>query len=120
MVAARGFASNRGRRSARALALLATGLGAAPMLAIGGLSGSSQLARRRIADRMTRATGDKNMRTIGLCGVLAIALAALPAHAEEQLSHGRFAGVTLYRPEGPVKSVVLFLSGDGGWNLGVV
>ena len=28
--------------------------------------------------------------------------------------------VTLYRPAGPVRGVVLFLSGDGGWNLGVV
>jgi type IV secretory pathway VirJ component len=60
------------------------------------------------------------MRTIWLCGVLATAFAALPAQAEEKLSHGRFADVTLYRPSGPVKSVVLFLSGDGGWNKGVV
>lgn len=28
--------------------------------------------------------------------------------------------VTLYRPAGPVRGVVLFLSGDGGWNLGVI
>ena len=28
--------------------------------------------------------------------------------------------VTLYRPAGPVRGVVLFLSGDAGWNLGVV
>jgi type IV secretory pathway VirJ component len=60
------------------------------------------------------------MRTSWLCGVLAFALAALPAHGEETLSHGRFGAVTLYRPAGPVKSVVLFLSGDGGWNQGVV
>jgi type IV secretory pathway VirJ component len=67
---------------------------------------------------MHRSNG--NTRTTWLCGALAIALAAAPAHAEQKLSHGRFAGVTLYRPAGPVKSVVLFLSGDGGWNLGVV
>ena len=28
--------------------------------------------------------------------------------------------VTTYEPQGPVRGVVLFLSGDGGWNLGVV
>ena len=61
-----------------------------------------------------------NTRTGWLIGVLALALAALPAYAQEKLSHGRFEAVTLYRPAGPVKSVVLFLSGDGGWNLGVV
>ncbi len=60
-----------------------------------------------------------NMRTAWLFGGL-LALAALPVHGEETLSHGRFASITLYRPAGPVNSVVLFLSGDGGWNLGVV
>lgn len=33
---------------------------------------------------------------------------------------GRFGPVALYRPSGTPTSVVLFLSGDGGWNLGVV
>ena len=61
-----------------------------------------------------------NTRTSWLLGVLALGLTALPARAEETLSHGRFEAVTVYRPAGPVKSVVLFLSGDGGWNLGVV
>jgi type IV secretory pathway VirJ component len=62
----------------------------------------------------------RNVRTIWLAGALAATLATLPAHGEETLEHGRFASVTLYRPAGEVKSVVLFLSGDGGWNLGVV
>ena len=63
-----------------------------------------------------------NLRTAWLLGVIALALGVLPAHADdaETLSHGRFEKITLYRPTGPVKSVVLFLSGDGGWNLGVV
>ncbi len=38
-----------------------------------------------------------------------------PAHAEA-LSHGRFQHLQIYRPAGTVKHVVLFLSGDGGWN----
>jgi type IV secretory pathway VirJ component len=44
-----------------------------------------------------------------LCGL------SRPA-AAETLSHGRFTHLQIYRPVGPVKHVVLFLSGDGGWN----
>jgi type IV secretory pathway VirJ component len=40
--------------------------------------------------------------------------------AAETLSHGRFKDVTIYHPPGPVKQVVLFLSGDGGWDDGPV
>jgi type IV secretory pathway VirJ component len=36
------------------------------------------------------------------------------------LAVGRFGTVSVYRPSGAPRSVVLFLSGDGGWNLGVV
>ena len=38
----------------------------------------------------------------------------------ERVSHGRFKDVALYRPRGEVKEFVLFLSGDGGWKLGVL
>lgn len=51
---------------------------------------------------------------------LALLPAARPAHAEETLSFGPFGTVALYRPAGAPASVVLFVSGDGGWNLGVV
>lgn len=44
---------------------------------------------------------------------------ATTAQAAETLHWGRLGDVTIYRPEGAPKSVVLFLSGDGGWNLGV-
>jgi type IV secretory pathway VirJ component len=37
------------------------------------------------------------------------------ATAADSLSHGRFKDVQIYRPSGPVKQFVLFLSGDGGW-----
>jgi type IV secretory pathway VirJ component len=47
--------------------------------------------------------------------------APAPALAGElKLSYGPFGEVTVYRPRGAVKSVALFVSGDGGWNLGVV
>jgi len=51
-------------------------------------------------------------------GSLLMVLLALspPLLAQEHLSHGRFKDVTLYRPKGEVKHVVLFLSGDNGWN----
>lgn len=42
------------------------------------------------------------------------------AAAEESFTFGRFGAVTLYRPSAPPSAVVLFLSGDGGWNRGVV
>ncbi|MDE2149594.1 MAG: DUF3096 domain-containing protein [Gammaproteobacteria bacterium] len=41
-------------------------------------------------------------------------------HADLHLSHGRFHRVAIYQPAGTPRSFVLFLSGDGGWNLGVV
>ena len=54
-----------------------------------------------------------------VAAALALALAASAAQAQEHVAHGRFADVALYRPAGEPKSVVLFLSGDGGWNRGV-
>lgn len=39
---------------------------------------------------------------------------------ELKLSHGPFGEVTIYQPAGQATSVTLFVSGDGGWNLGVV
>jgi type IV secretory pathway VirJ component len=41
-------------------------------------------------------------------------------HAATQLAAGRFGTVTLYQPHGTPKSVAIFLSGDGGWQLGVI
>ncbi len=43
----------------------------------------------------------------------------LAANAE-LLSHGRFQDMTVYHPKGTPTSFVIFLSGDGGWNLGVI
>jgi len=46
--------------------------------------------------------------------------AASQSLAPQALSHGRFDNLTIYRPAGEVKRVVLFLSGDGGWQGGVL
>ena len=46
--------------------------------------------------------------------------ATAPAKPPESLSYGRFGQVAIYRTSPHPKNVVLFLSGDGGWNLGVV
>ncbi len=40
--------------------------------------------------------------------------------ADRHLSAGRFGTVAVYLPQGKPKSVALFLSGDGGWELGVI
>jgi type IV secretory pathway VirJ component len=45
---------------------------------------------------------------------------AAPAPAAESFTFGAAGRVALYAPKGPPASVVLLLSGDGGWNLGVV
>ncbi len=47
------------------------------------------------------------------------AAAAAPAD-EKKLPAGRFGTATVYLPEGTPRSVAIFVSGDGGWNLGVV
>jgi type IV secretory pathway VirJ component len=58
-----------------------------------------------------------------LCLGLAAAAAAFalttPA-APEAFNYGRFGAVSVYRGRGDPRNVVLFVSGDGGWNLGVV
>ncbi len=55
-------------------------------------------------------------------GVAAVLLAVAPrfAAAEATLEFGRFGTVTLYREEAQPAQVALFVSGDGGWNKGVV
>lgn len=46
---------------------------------------------------------------------------AAPIHNQGNvISAGRFGNVTLYTPKAEANEVVLFLSGDGGWNAGVV
>lgn len=56
---------------------------------------------------------------------LLVACAATPAlegrgQDSRKLSAAGMGEVTVYSPAGPPRQVVLFLSGDGGWNLGVV
>ena len=47
--------------------------------------------------------------------------AGVRAASEAQtLTVPTFGTVTIYRPDTPPQQVVLFLSGDGGWNLGVI
>src|SRR6266849_3859840 len=38
----------------------------------------------------------------------------------EVFNYGRFGSVSVYRGHGEPRNVALFVSGDGGWNLGVV
>lgn len=48
------------------------------------------------------------------------AAAAPLAAAEETFAFSPFGAVHLYAPSGAAAQVVLFISGDGGWNLGVI
>jgi type IV secretory pathway VirJ component len=45
---------------------------------------------------------------------------ANPATAPLTFPYGRFGETTIYRPAAKPTGVTLFISGDGGWNLGVV
>jgi type IV secretory pathway VirJ component len=54
-----------------------------------------------------------------------VVLVALPAgsaraEAPQTQGYGRFGTLTIYRPAGEARDFVIFVSGDGGWNLGVV
>ena len=56
---------------------------------------------------------------------LAVAIIAVPARAQasasaETFDFAPFGLVHVYAPAGPPSQVVLFVSGDGGWNLGVI
>jgi type IV secretory pathway VirJ component len=52
-----------------------------------------------------------------LSGSVTSAAASLPASsAPEHLSHGRFQNIAIFSPAGTPTSLVLLLSGDGGWN----
>ncbi len=60
----------------------------------------------------------KKIRFLAFAIVLLLASSALAA--EETLLYGRFGKLTLYRNTQHPTNVVLFVSGDGGWNLGVI
>ncbi len=42
------------------------------------------------------------------------------ADAPEIIQYGRFGEISLYKPQGKPTSLVLFVSGDGGWEAGVI
>ncbi len=46
--------------------------------------------------------------------------AATISSTPDTLTVRKFGTIYLYRPAVPVKQVVIFISGDGGWNLGVI
>jgi len=63
------------------------------------------------------------MRSVVVVGLLLIFFVCPGATARAQestLAFGRFGTVTLYRRQPHPTSVILFVSGDGGWNRGVV
>ena len=58
--------------------------------------------------------------SIALAGLLLAAPPALAKGGGETLSAGIVKNAVIYHPKDAPKTLVLFLSGDGGWNLGVV
>jgi type IV secretory pathway VirJ component len=59
--------------------------------------------------------------TIAADDTAAASAAAAPVKfTESDLVVPRYGAIAIYRPSGPIRAVVIFLSGDGGWHLGVV
>jgi len=52
--------------------------------------------------------------------VLLVGMVTIADAEETSLEYGRFGKVSLYQGSSTPSHVVLFVSGDGGWNLGVV
>ncbi|HEY6482544.1 MAG TPA: AcvB/VirJ family lysyl-phosphatidylglycerol hydrolase [Steroidobacteraceae bacterium] len=81
------------------------------------------------APRLARAVPKAIAIVVAWLATLAVAgtpqartKAAVPADTagETHLPAGRFGTVTVYIPDGIPQSVALFVSGDGGWHLGVI
>src|ERR1700733_8386245 len=65
----------------------------------------------------TRGACNIGLAQLLLIGLMASLAGSCARAATQTLSHGRFTTVSIYRPSGEVREVVLFLSGDGGWQL---
>jgi type IV secretory pathway VirJ component len=55
-----------------------------------------------------------------VAALLLCAVGAAAAAPAQVVDYGRFGEVSIYRGDAEPRDVVLFLSGDGGWNLGVI
>lgn len=65
--------------------------------------------------------GDRVTNTIAkIAGILLCAVGTSVATPAEVFDYGRFGEVSIYKDSSEPRDVVLFLSGDGGWNLGVI
>lgn len=60
------------------------------------------------------------IKKICLFVLFCVICSGLPYATEETLDFGKFGPITLYYKQPRPAHVVLFVSGDGGWNLGVV
>ncbi len=60
------------------------------------------------------------MRIIVIMAMVSFCCLEADAFSEESLRFGRFGTVTIYKTDPHPSRVVLFVSGDGGWNKGVV
>src|SRR6267142_2415783 len=84
-------------------------------------------ARRRVGTDRGGHEGvvhQMSRHTFAVCVMtVALLLGSMQARAsgpETRLPAGRFGTVTVYIPAGTPRSVAIFLSGDGGWHLGVI
>jgi type IV secretory pathway VirJ component len=61
------------------------------------------------------------LREIGVfIGMCVLAFGAQAADAAQTQTYGRFGTLHIYLPQGEAREFVIFLSGDGGWELGIL
>ena len=80
-------------------------------------------AATSVAHATTIATPASSIETPAVAGIKSAASRASGDAAAGYSTHlpaGRFGKVTVYIPDGEPKSVAIFVSGDGGWELGVI
>jgi type IV secretory pathway VirJ component len=93
----------------------------AALLALGALLGSAAVPLRAATKRpqpAAKRNATKEAKSAEKTGDPNAAKSGDPS--AESLTFGRFGTVALYRRTPAPRSVVLFISGDGGWNLGVI
>ncbi|MEA2694959.1 MAG: hypothetical protein QOJ16_4346 [Acidobacteriota bacterium] len=92
------------------------------LLALLGMPGLPATAQKAKTAKTTKKAAPAAKPTSAASAAAAASAGTAPSSgpAPETLTFGRFGTVTLYRQTPNPRHVVLFVSGDGGWNLGVI
>jgi len=87
---------------------------------ISAIPGGDAAARSRHVSPQVHQIMGHRLLSVGLVTCFVLASSALAQPAAEVYNVPGFGAVTIYSPASPSSEVALFISGDGGWNRGVV